>query len=518
MGPAAHGAVRLGLGRSADESDLLAALLSGLDRLAKDLLRPLEIDRSHQIPTAVLSALGELGFFGLSIPEEYGGAGLSLQGVCSAITALARHDRSVATTVGLQLGLGTRGLVAFGSEELKGQLLPGLAAGHQLAAFAATEAGAGSDLAALRTTGREVSPGRLRLDGGKIYVTNGGLAHVFTVLAATPGLGGARRGHSLLAVLRTDPGVTAAGEEVKLGLRGSSTTSLHLDGAEVPLGRVIGTAGRGMDHAAHVLAWGRTAMAAGCVGAAQAALGLTAAHVTTRKQFGKPLAAQEVVRAQLADAAALAFAMQALVRSACAVESGSEQPAELASRSTAAKVFCSESDWEICDLAVQLHGGAGFIEETGVPLLLRDARVTRIFEGANDVLLTAHGAGALAAGSAPRPALAPEAPPALRPAAAAADALAARLAGLHGELSARFGLRLLTQPRQLHRLGRLGVLREAADAALCCAAAAVTPGEYALATHFIDLAARRAAPYFAELPALGQADAAAATLLPGSEP
>jgi alkylation response protein AidB-like acyl-CoA dehydrogenase len=515
MDAPARGLPATGLGKDADESELLAALLPALHRLAKDQIRPLEIDRDHQIPTAVLSQLAELGFFGLSIPEAYGGAGLSLHGVCSAVTALARYDRSVATTVGLQLGLGTRGLVAFGSEELKQALLPGLAAGHKIAAFAATEAGAGSDLAALRMTGREVSPGLLRVDGGKIYVTNGGLAHVFTVLAATPGLGGARRGHSLLAVLRSDPGVTAAGEEVKLGLRGSSTTSLHLDGAELPLGRVLGTAGRGMEHAAHVLAWGRTAMAAGCVGAAQAALELTSAHVTTRKQFGKPLAAQEVVRAQLADAAALAFAMQALVRSVGAVEA---QPAELAARSTAAKVFCSESDWEICDLAVQLHGGAGFIEETGVSLLLRDARVTRIFEGANDVLLTAHGAGAMSAGSAPRAALEPAAPPALRAAAALADGLAAQISGLHGELSARLGLRLLTQPRQLHRLGRLGVLREAADAALAYAAATGTPGDQALAVHFVDLARRRAAPFFAELPLLEQLDAAASTLLPRSEP
>ena len=509
-----------GLGRTPDESGLARSVIESLDKFANREIRAREIDRDASIPAAVLAGLADLGLFGLSIPEAYGGAGMSLQGVCSVVAALAVHDRSVATTVGLHLGLGTRGLVAFGSQELKGAVLPGLATGRTLAAFAATEAGAGSDLAAIATQVAEVpgSSGRLRVDGGKIYVTNGGLAQVFTIAASSPGLGGARRGHTLLLLDRRDAGLSTSGEEHKLGLRGSSTTSLQLDGVQIPPARVIGAAGRGMEHLHHVLAWGRTAMAAGCTGAARAALAATAVQVTTRKQFGRPLAAFEVVRGQLADLAALAFTMEALVRWTCAAE---EDHALLAARSAAAKVFCSEGDWELCDTAVQLHGGAGFLEETGLPLLLRDARITRIFEGANDVLLVAQGAVVVGsaqqrvplAGSVLAGAAAGSVIESLVPIAAQADALDSGLSALAGDLKSRFGLKLLQQQRLLHRLGRLAVLRDACDAAVLRAAAEGTDQARALAAHWVALAGVRAAAFTGEPPPLGPIDAAVTALL-----
>lgn len=493
--------------RCAEEREALALLCEGLLRFARAEIHPLQIDRAGRIPSAVLEGLAELGFFGLSIPERWGGAGFSLQGVCDAVLALARLDRSVATTVGLHLGLGTRGLVAFGSDALRAAFLPGLAAGSKLAAFAATESGAGSDLAAITTRAVEVAGGRLRVDGGKIYVTNGGIAQVFTIVAATPGLGGARRGHSLLLLERGDTGVAALGEERKLGLRGSSTTGLHLDGVEIPRARLIGEPGRGMEHLAHVLAWGRTAMASGCVGAAQVALEAASAHAVTRRQFGRPLASFEVVREQLADMAALAFAMEALVHQTCAAE---DEPVALASLSTAAKVLCSEGDWEICDLAVQLHGGAGFLEESGLPLLLRDARITRIFEGANDVLLSAHGTW-LAVAAPARSALVVG--PQLSSVALAADRLHAALAQRREELRARFGVRLLAQQRLLHRLGRLGVLSAAVDAAVLGAESKGDAESRHLATHFVALAEVRAAPWYAEPAPLDPIDAIASLLV-----
>lgn len=477
-------------GRTADESELLRALDEPVARFAQANIKPLQIDREHKIPPAVLSGLAELGLFGLSIPEAYGGAGLSLQGVCGAVIGLARVDRSVATTVGLHLGLGTRGLIAFGSEALRAAHLPALAAGTKIGAFAATEAGAGSDLAAIATKVAEAGPGLLRVDGSKIYVTNGGLAHVFTIAAASPGLGGNKKGHTLLLLERGDAGLSPEGEEQKLGLRGSSTTSLHLDGVTVPEGRIVGVPGRGMEQLHHVLAWGRTAMAAGCVGAGRAAVDAALAHTSTRKQFGRTLDAFEIVRGQLADLEALLFAMEALVRWTCAAEA---DHGELAARSTAAKVFCSEGDWELCDTAVQLHGGAGFIEETGLPLLLRDARITRIFEGANDVLLAAHGAREAGAPS-PRAALDGQVAPALQPAASIADWLDASIGGLRAELRARFGVRLMAQQRRLHALGRLAVLREATDAAVLRAQAEGTPEAARHAAWWAGLARRRAAP------------------------
>lgn len=441
---------------ASDEADLVSSLIDSVDRYARDRIDARGIDRAHQIAPSVLRDLAEIGLFGLSIPERWGGAGLSMRAIADVTTALARHDRSVATTVGLHLGLGTRGLVAFGSEAQHERWLPDLAAGDSIAAFATTEPDAGSDLAAIRTRAL-LRDGALHVDGGKVFVTNGGFADLYTITASTPGLGGARRGHGLLVLERGDPGVRAGAEEDKLGLRGSSTTTLHLDGVVVPKDRLIGPPGEGMAQLAHVLAWGRTLMAAGCIGTAEAAISAATFHTSERKQFGKALDRFEVVQDQLADMAALRFAMVALVRDVTALE---HDPAALLARSVAVKVLCSEAAWEIADVAVQLHGGSGFVEETGVALLLRDARITRIFEGANDVLRIHLG---LTEATNPRE---PASLAAHGPIGLEADAFVARIKSFRTALTSTHGVRLLGKQRLLHRLGQLVVLRDAVHAAV----------------------------------------------------
>lgn len=446
-----------------------------LGHLLAERVDAAEVDARGALPAGLLEELGALGAFGVSIPERWGGSELGLGGACAVVDALARRDRAVATTVGLHLGLGTRGLVAFASDAQRERWLPDLASGERLAAFATTEPGAGSDLSRLATRARRRDGSdRVVVDGQKIYVTNGGLADVFTLAVTTEGLGDGRRGQSLIVVERGDAGLAVGPEEHKLGLRGSSTTPVYLDGVEVGVDRIIGEPGAGARHIGQVLAWGRTAMAAGCNGTAAAALDLAAAHALARRQFGKPLAEQPVVRLQLADMAATLFAMRAMVTATAAAE-GDEL--ELERRSLAAKVFCSEGDWRICDAGVQLHGGSGYIEETGAALLLRDARVTRIFEGANDVLLSrmgslelarpgVHGAGAL--GGAP------------------ADGLV-DIVDLASEVRATwleaYGLKLLRDPVRLHRLGRLAALREVAMATAACGGAAADAVTRALRDH-----------------------------------
>jgi alkylation response protein AidB-like acyl-CoA dehydrogenase len=486
---------------------MVDAIIDSIDRYGSDHLDAERIDAEGEVPRTVLEDLAELGLFGVSIPEEWGGAGFSQQAVCSVVAALARHDRSTATSVGLHLGLGTRGLVAFGSDALRERYLPDLAAGDKIAAFAATEAGAGSDLKRIATRAVEVD-GRLRVNGSKIYVTNGALAGVYTILAASPGLGGARRGHSLVLLDRADGGLEVGAEEHKLGLRGSSTTTVNLDDLDLPLDRVIGEPGKGMAHAAHVLAWGRTAMASGCIGTSQAAIDATVAHVQTRRQFGKPIGELEVVRDQIADMATLHWVMGAIVRWTNLADGD-----DLIFRSTAAKVLGSESNWEICDTAVQLHGGSGFIEETGMPLLLRDSRITRIFEGANDVLLTHMGS---------LEALAPRTPPVwmdeVEPALAErANAFRAKVAAVREELVKRHGVRLVRRARELHRLGQLVMLREAIDATVGRSTAAGTPTALALAARWLDMAASRASATEVEIdPA--PAEAITTALYAGASP
>jgi len=454
------------------DEETIRAFCAALDRLLEERCDPLALDRARAIAPELLDALADAGTFGVSIPEAYGGAGLGLPGACGVVDALARHDRAVATTVGLHLGLGTRPLVAWGTEGQRARWLPPLARGETLAAFAATEPSAGSHLARLATRARiDRAAGRVTVDGQKSYVTNGGLAGVFTVVCGTEGAGAGQGGHSVVVLRGDDPGLTPGPEERKLGLRASSTVPLYLDGVVVDTDRLLGPWGAAHEVLHHALAWGRTVLSAGCTGTAARAVELTLAQVGSRRQFGRALIDLPVVRSQVAGMAARLAAMRALVARAA----GDEGEA-LERSSLVAKVFCSEADWQICDDAMQLHGGSGYIEDTGVAILLRDARITRVFEGTNEVLLQRIGAMEILA---PRPAAA------LSPLAARLgeriDALRARLADAHGT-------RLLRDHRVLHRLGRVVVWRDAVDALASRAAADPSPRRALVAAHLADLA------------------------------
>lgn len=428
------------------DDGVLDLFLAALDRFAASHLDARAIDRGG-MPRAVLAALAELGVFGVSLPARWGGSELGLAGACAVVESLARRDRAVATTVGLHLGLGTRALVAHGDEAQKDRFLPALASGQRIGAFAVTEPGAGSDLARLETRVARAIDGSLRLDGNKIYVTNGGLAGLFTIAAASPTIGGS--GSACLVLVEPGDGVVIGPEEDKLGLRGSSTVPLYFDGIALPADCILGPAGDGHRLVGETLAWGRTILAAGATGTGRAAFDAALAHVTMRRQFGRALASQPVVRTQLADMAADVFAMRALVRASASVESDG---ARLERRSLAAKVFCSERDWNVCDTALQLLGGLGYLEHSGVPLMLRDARVTRIFEGANDVLATRLGTLELVQPDAEHD----------------EDARVARAAEVVREgvehLRTALGVRALRRPDVLWRLGRMAILREAARA------------------------------------------------------
>ncbi|TNF36994.1 MAG: hypothetical protein EP329_04290 [Deltaproteobacteria bacterium] len=457
-------------GASRPQDDPVQAFCGELRRYLADRVDPARVDNDHALPAGLLEELAELGVFGVSIPERWGGSELGLSGACAVVESLAHHDRAVATTVGLHLGLGTRGLVKFANDAQRDRWLPDLASGARVGAFATTEPGSGSDLSRLATRARvNADTGRLHIDGQKIYVTNGGLAQTYTISVSTEGLGGAAHGQNIVVLERGD-GLKIGAEEVKLGLRGSSTTSLYLDDVQVDVDRVVGEHGRGHKVIGEVLAFGRTAMAAGCNGTAWAALESAAAHVVERRQFGKALAAQPVIRMQLADMTAGLFAMRAMVAATGEVE---DDEAALERRSLCAKVFCSETDWQICDMNVQLHGGSGYIEETGAPLLLRDARITRIFEGANDVLASRMGALEMV-----RPGDYPVT-------GTMADAVVALVQETRASWQQRDGLKVLRDPVRLHQLGRVAIYAEVAVATAAWAGPAPAPRDAALRDHAI---------------------------------
>jgi alkylation response protein AidB-like acyl-CoA dehydrogenase len=370
-------------GRDAEEDETIRLLLAAVARFGQQLINEKQIDAEEHIPTEVLSAAATMGLFGLTIPQMYGGAGLSMKGTCRVIQALSEIDRSVGVTIGLHNGLGLRGLIAFGSEYLKGRYLPSLARGDSIACFAVTESEAGSDIAALRTTA--VQDGHdLIVNGSKIYVTNGGLAQIATIVARTPDLAGSRRGHSMILIPLDNPGVTRDAEEHKLGIRGSSTCTLHFDNIRVSMDHILGQPSQGLDHLSYVLSWGRTLLAAGCLGCAQAAMEKTLAQVISRQQFKRPIAEFGMVREKIALMRSRLHEMECTIRLATRIEE--DLPGSIIWESLVAKIFSSESAWQVADDAVQLHGGSGFIEETGVARYLRDVRITRIFEGANELL------------------------------------------------------------------------------------------------------------------------------------
>jgi acyl-CoA dehydrogenase len=374
-------------GEGGSEPSVLSLVLEQARRFALREIDPIVFDREARLPHRVLEAAARAGLFGLSVAEKHGGLGLPLGQVCKVVSALAERDGGFATTVGLHNGLGIRGLAAYGEPALQEKWLPRLASGECVASFAATETAAGSDLMSIRTTASPVEGG-VRLDGEKNYVTNGGFAGLFTVLARSPELGGARS-HCLICVPRDTPGLQIGAEEHKVGLRSSSTVTVHFDGAVVPMQNVLGTPGQGMRYAQHALTWGRTVLASGCVGATRNAMTASLAHVTTRKQFGRAIGEFGASRAHMAAMASRLWAMEAMVENTGRVEAQG-QPIEVLSAAT--KVFCSDGAFDVCDRAIQLHGALGVLSDVGVDKLLRDCRVTRIFEGANDVVLVHIGA------------------------------------------------------------------------------------------------------------------------------
>jgi alkylation response protein AidB-like acyl-CoA dehydrogenase len=450
----------------AAESEVIELLLPEVARFLAAEVHGAVIDRTGEIPASVRQGAARLGLFGMTIPASHGGAGLSLGSTGRVVSEIARVDRSVAIMIGLHAGLGTRGLVEYGSPALRARWLPRLASGECIASFAATEAGAGSDLMAIRTMGRVTDRG-LRIDGEKSYVTNGGFAGLFTLLVRTPGLGGARA-HSLVCVPAGTPGVQIGREEDKLGIRGSSTVTVSFDGAVVPMDHILGVPGKGLQDVYELLTWGRTLMSAGCVGTARAALDATLGHVTTRRQFGRPVADFGATRAHVAWMAARVRTMESLVASVSAAHAAG---ASIEIDSAIAKVFCSDSAFEVCDRALQLHGALGFLEETGVARMLRDCRITRIFEGANDVLLVRIGAAMLSVPPLREIACEPE----LREIADRVESLDRTLRHEAGALAERLGVEAIRHQVALQRIARAQICVRAAGAVLERASGADVP-------------------------------------------
>ncbi|BDT91057.1 acyl-CoA dehydrogenase [Nocardia sputorum] len=336
-------------------------------------------DRDESVDRSIVARLGELGFLGLTIPEQYGGSAGDHLTYCLVLEELGRGDSAVRGIVSVSLGLVAKSIHHFGTEEQKQTWLTRLVAGEALGCFALTEPGTGSDAAQLRT--RAVREGSdWVLSGTKMFITNGTWADVALVFTRSGGEG--HRGITAFLVPTDSPGFTAREVHGKLGLRGQATAELVLDGVRVPDSARLHAEGKGFGVAMAALAKGRMSVAAGCVGLAQACLDAAVGYATQREQFGKPIAAHQLVQELLADIALDVDAARLLVwRVADLVDRGEE----FAVASSKAKLFASEAAVRAADRAVQVFGGYGYIDEFPVGKYLRDAKVMTLYEGTSQI-------------------------------------------------------------------------------------------------------------------------------------
>jgi len=338
-----------------------------------------EWDRRESVDTAIVPRMGELGFFGLTIPEEYGGVGGDHVTSVLAMEELGRADSALRGIVSVSSGLVGGSVLRAGSEEQRREWLPRLATGTALGCFGLTEPGVGSDAGNLTTRARRDGSDYV-LDGEKLFITNGTWADLALVFARTGGEG--PRGVSAFLVPTGTPGFEAREITGKLGLRGQATASLHLDGVRVPASALLGEEGQGFRIAMTALDKGRVSVAAGCVGIVQGCLEAAVSYATTRTQFGRPIASFQLVQDLIADISLDADAARLLVwRCADLLDRG--EPVGVAA--SKAKLFASEAAVRAANNALQVHGGSGYVDDYPVAKYLRDARVMTLYEGTSQI-------------------------------------------------------------------------------------------------------------------------------------
>ncbi|MEO8888695.1 MAG: acyl-CoA dehydrogenase [Jatrophihabitantaceae bacterium] len=365
--------------RLTDEQSMLRAAVR---ELAEDKIAPraAEIDESAEFPHDVLQALVRAGFHAVHVPEEYGGAGADAISACIVIEEVARACASSSLIPAVNK-LGSQPVILSGSDELKKQVLTPLASGEAMFSYALSEREAGSDAASMRTRAR-LDGEHWVLNGTKCWITNAGVSTYYTVMAVTDPDQGAN-GISAFIVHKDDPGFSVGSKERKLGIKGSPTCEIYFEDCTIPLDRIIGEPGTGFKTALRTLDHTRLAIGAQALGIAQGALDASIGYIKERKQFGKRIADFQGIQFMVADMAMRIEASRQLVYAAAARAERNEP--NLTFTSSAAKVFASDTAMSVTTDAVQLFGGAGYTRDFPVERMMRDAKITQIYEGTNQI-------------------------------------------------------------------------------------------------------------------------------------
>lgn len=352
-------------------------------RFVDERLIPAEpaVAEADAIDPAILAQMRELGLYGLSIPEQWGGLGLSMAEEVEIVMELCRAAPAFRSAVGTNIGIGSQALVLAGTEAQRQCYLPRLASGELVSSFALTEPDAGSDAASLRTRAVRRADGSWVINGTKRYITNAPEAGLYTVMARTsdtPGAGGI----SCFLVERSAPGLSLGPWDRKMGQRGAHTCDVMFEDCVVPADALVGAEGQGFRVAMRVLDKGRLHISAVCVGAATRLIELSAAYARERQQFGRPIAEFQLVQALLADSYAETYAARSMVLDAARRRDAGEN---VTIEASACKMFASEMVGRVADRAVQIHGGAGYMSEYAVERFFRDVRLFRLYEGTTQI-------------------------------------------------------------------------------------------------------------------------------------
>lgn len=343
-----------------------------------------QVEEEGHIPEEIVQTMRDLGLFGLAIPEEYGGLGLSTLGEIIVYEELTKTNACFRSRIGTSNGIGSMGILMDGTEEQRRKYLPRIACGEWTAAFALSEPEAGSDAGNIQTSAK-LDGDHWVLNGRKHFITNGDCAHVFTTLAVTDRRKGSRGGITAFIVERNTPGLSMGTIDKKMGLRGSETCELLFDDCLLPKENVIGgdaMIGQGFKTAMRVLDKGRLTMGACALGASQKLLDMCVDYAKQRVQFGKPIGQFQMIEAMLADMATEIFAARQMLYHTAWLR---DQGGTVTREASMVKLFCTEMASRIADKAIQIHGGMGYMKELPVEMFYRDVRLYRIYEGTSEI-------------------------------------------------------------------------------------------------------------------------------------
>jgi len=366
------------------DAETFRQLLDTVRRFVDERLIPLEqqIADDDKVPDGLIDEMKAMGLFGISIPEEFGGLGLTMEEECGVAYEIGRAAPAFRSCFGTNVGIGSQGIVIDGTETQKQQYLPKIASGDYITSFALTEPEAGSDAASLKTTARRDGD-HFVLNGTKRFITNAPRAHILTVMARTAADVQGAGGISAFIVERERSGLSFGKPEKKMGQQGAHICDVIFDDCRVPAENIIGgVEGVGFKTAMKTLDRGRLHLASVCAGYAGRIIDTALAYAIERKQFGQPIAEFQLVQAMLADSKAEAYAARCMALDAARRRDAGN---DVATEAACCKMFSSEMVSRVADRAIQIHGGNGYIADFGVERMYRDARLFRIYEGTTQI-------------------------------------------------------------------------------------------------------------------------------------